>query len=122
MRRAGAGAGRRSCAGVRRIHFAASTFRVGRASRRRAIRHVRSSWRSGARRGRNDVRSPDYIRDPVEREKVSKYLRHRLKIADARLNRLRLTELQQHHLEGERHAAFVALMDLCDERYHAGDD
>lgn len=66
------------------------------------------------------MRTATFIRDPVERVKVSSYLRHRLKIADERLRRLRLTEAQKSNLDGEYHALRIALHDLCDEMYVNG--
>lgn len=62
-------------------------------------------------------RGPYFIRDPVEREKVADYLRHKLKILDARLRLMRLTAEQLNLYHGEWAATFNTLFALCGESF-----
>lgn len=63
------------------------------------------------------TRHAAYIRDPVSREAVAADLKHRIKLTDHRMDMLRLTALQQHHLEAERHILFILLDCYCGESY-----
>jgi hypothetical protein len=62
-------------------------------------------------------RPPYILRDPVSREDAASYLKHKLRILDARLRLMSLTSQQINLYHGEYSALHNALRALCGQDF-----